>query len=447
LPAANGIDIYVERENSLASAAPKDQNLVAMGNFLESLGNPADPKLQGVISSLYNKSTAKEVADSMSTLFPNTSGGDVQAAASSLNASIGTIESHLELATNSNSPTNSFTGNDRPVSNGIWGQTFGNGYGNRALVDNKIGVGVGGYPVPPAAPPISSGPSGNPVKNSAWTEGFGSIISQSKRDGIEGYNANVFGFSFGADLYASPTATFGIAAAYGKTASDGNSSPNSVVSSTNSKTFESTITSQQISVYGTRNFGRTYVDLITAFAWNHYQSKRVLFDGSVAQRDSKGNQMTFKLNIGHAIETAKDTFVSPFASIQYTDLMQDSYIETGSNANLKVNPKDLKVLKSGLGFKVSSGPKLNGVNGRFFAGWYHDFYAQSVEITSSFASAPAPSISFNSKGASVPPDSVRAGLGFDLINKDGVAFSIDYIVEAKPQFIAHTGVARLKFAF
>jgi outer membrane autotransporter protein len=306
-------------------------------------------------------------------------------------------------------------------------------------------MGGGYYPIP--TPPSRPNGTTNPAQNSIWTEGFGSMISQSKRDGVQGYDANIIGFSFGADIFASPVSTVGLAVAYGKTSSEGTVDSTSSSTSTSTSNFESNITSYQISAYGTRNFGRAYIDSIASFSKNEYDSKRTLFDGSIAKRDSTGNQISFKASTGYAFEAGKESFITPFASIQYSKLSQGDYTETGSNANLIVKPGEINVLKSGLGLKFSTGAKANnaGQNFHMFAGWYHDFAAESVEITSSFASAPTES--FVTKGASVPADSVRGGAGIDLISKGGTSLSLDYVVEAKAQFIAHTAVAKVRFAF
>lgn len=384
--AGSDSDIYVKatRANTLQSAAT-NVNEAAVGRALESVGNSGNAALDTIQAALAAKSSATEVANAVKTLDTtnSTSGATTQAVINTLD--VGTV------ATNET---------------------------RLASLRNDSTVATGN---------MSS-------NNGAWGEVFGSNLDQGWRKGVDGYQAKVGGFALGADTAINSQTRIGAAFAYANTDADGTGNSTKV-------------DSYQGSVYGSIDQGKVFYEGIAAFAFNTYDTSRTLFDNSVASGDFDGQQYSAKATAGYKLDVQGGLKVTPFASAQYTFLTQDSYTETGSNANLHVKSDDINVFKTGLGAKLAY-PIVDGgitYTPRLSAGWYYDLIGDEAGTTSNFSSAAA--TTFVSKGADVARSAFKLGTGLDILSQDNVTLSVDYNWESKEDFDSHTGELKARFAF
>lgn len=380
------IDLTITRENTLQSAAT-GTNQSSLGSALEAIANNGDAGLDTVIGALDTYSSAGAVEAAMKTLAPTTqtSGATTQATVAVQDAAIGTVEGRMETARN---------------------EISGNGVATGSKMNN----------------------------NGVWGEVFGSSLDQGVRKGVDGYQANLAGFSFGGDTAISNEARVGAAFAYGNTDAEGTRN-------------EVKVDSYQASVYGTYDAGKVYYEGLGAFAYNSYDANRTLFDNSIAAGDFNGQQYSAKGTAGYKIDLQGGLKVTPFVSAQYTFLTQDSYTETGSNANLHVVSDDINIFKTGLGAKAAYPIVDGGVTytPRLSAAWYYDLIGDESSSTSNFTSAAA--TTFISKGAEVAQSAFRLGAGLDVLAQDNVTVSLDYNWDTKQDFDGHTGQLKARFEF
>ena len=183
--------------------------------------------------------------------------------------------------------------------------------------------------------------TGGVMNNSGlWGQIFGADIDQGKKDNVEGYQANVGGFAIGGDTLVNSQLRVGGAFAYSTTDAEG------IKNNTD-------IDSYQGSVYASYDAGKVYYEGLAAITFNSYDTDRTLFDNSVAKGDFDGTQYSLKGAVGYNLDVNNGWKVTPFVSAQYTLISQDTYSETGSNANLTINSDDVNVFKTGLGAKGS----------------------------------------------------------------------------------------------
>jgi len=372
-----------EHALSSVSTAANTQNV---GAALQSIGNKGDANLDALQATLQGYSSATQIDSALKTLSPDNvaSGSTSAAVAQTSSIAVGTVEHRIDIAMNESSATGVATGG-HSNSNGLWGEVFG------------------------------------------------STIDQDDRKGVAGYQANVGGFSIGADTLLNSQTRVGAAFAYGKTGAEG----------TGNKTDVDTY---QGSVYGSYDLGKLYYEAVGTFAYNDYSTKRNLFDGSVANGSYGGQQYDAKATAGYKVDTQLGLKVTPFVSAEYAFITQDSYTETGSSANLAVSPDDISIFKTGLGAKLAY-PLTDGgmtYTPRLSAAYYYDFVGDEASSTSNFSST---STTFVTKGASVARNSFRLGAGLDVLAQDNVTLSLDYNLDAKQDFNAHTGELKARFEF
>ena len=187
---------------------------------------------------------------------------------------------------------------------------------------------------------VSSGEMTNGV--GVWMQGLGSHIKQDTRKGIEGYKANTFGTTIGADKVLDNHWRVGLAGGYGwvgvKSKTPGSPSDN--------------INSYQGTIYGSydsldlnkaRQGGKKsyeavrsqvensyYVDGMFAFTQNDYASRREIWLGTakrVAKADHGAQQYSTNFEAGYkfVFEQTKKLEVTPFVSLGYNYLYMNKY--------------------------------------------------------------------------------------------------------------------------
>jgi uncharacterized protein with beta-barrel porin domain len=433
----NNVSILVEQGANIGidGVVPTSGNSSSVISAINNLANSGNDALDDLTSKINALPTSQQEA-AVKTLTPDVSGTNVQAVQAVSDAALGTVESHLEAGSMSSNSSASFgfskgkSAFDNSSSGGLWASTFGGSVSNGSALGQKI---FGANSAPGMLSQVDNG----------WGQVFGSSVSQTKREGVSGYNAQIAGFSFGTDLYRTEQVISGLSFSYAQTTAKGDAS-------------KTTINSYQLSGYSTKDFGKFYIDGLAAIAINRYEGSRTLFDNSVAMRNSNGMQYSLKGSIGYKEKLSDftlsnlkftDTVLTPFTSVQMSHLTQDTYTESGSSANLTVKNKSIDMFKVGIGFKVASSFMKNDkiFTPRFSVGFYNDFVGDAVDTTANFTAAPT--ASFNNRGASIARRSVKFGTGFDMLTKNNFTLSVDYIYETKQQFSAHTGSVKGKFTF
>lgn len=357
-------------------------HISAVGAALESIANSGNNALDTIVAALDAKTTAAAVAESLETLTPKVDGSNIVAVSNATNQAIGTASDRLASLRLGNS-----------------GIATGSAFQNSAV----------------------------------WLQGFGSSADQGDRKGVRGYQSDTYGFALGADTQIADKSRLGISFTYGNSDVDSFRGTNE-------------IDSYQGTVYGDYDEGEWYLEGLLAVSFNDFETTRTLFDSSIARADSDGISYSGKIGGGYRVPLEGGLNVTPVASLQYTFIDNDGYTETGSNANLTVDPDDTNILESGLGIKLDYPIVDGGITyvPQLKAQWLYDFIGDNAETTSRFTSS---TVSFVSKGADPAQHTFNFGAGLDIHAQNNVTVSLDYDLNEKADYSSHAGSIKARFAF
>lgn len=390
--------------NSLLLTSDRDQNGFAsdatnsnaynIGVVLDNITNPSPDML--TVLNLMSNLPPEQVDSALNTMYPEIDGGAI--------AVTGTIvDNFLSLATNRMEKTLITAMSD----------------------SNQTG--------------ISAGEKG--ISNGIWGQGYGNYLKQCMRNYIAGYKAWNAGTAIGLDKMSSQNVLLGLSAGYAY--GDVNSNVN------NGKTR---INSAQITAYtGYSNPNKLcFVDLAAFFAYNWYESSRDTNIADIIQRRAhskyEGQQYGAYASCGHKFATKHGEF-TPLLSLQWNHLDLNSYTETGADAlDLSVQKQSYDQLQSGIGARIASYLQREwGVfTPELHAKWLYNIINKAMATTSNFTGGGA---SFATNGATPAPNGLNLGgqLIFDFNND----FSI-YVIgdtEFRDQFFGAYGSVTLRYEF
>lgn len=248
---------------------------------------------------------------------------------------------------------------------------------------------------------------------------FGSVLSQDRKDSIDGFNAYTGGFMFGGDVNANQNTRIGAAFGYNHT---------KVAAQGISTGTGSDINGYTASVYAHHTLKDYYIDALLGLGRNEYDARRysTLFN-DVATADFSGWQYNARIAAGYDYRPTPGVIVTPNAAFNYTYLTQDGYTESGSVINNNVNGRNTTSAMSDIGVKVSYPvARANGTwTPQARASWLHEFGDKTQTTTSNFVGS---SSSFTSTGARIDEDAARIGLGLSYETKANtkVTADVDY---------------------
>lgn len=280
---------------------------------------------------------------------------------------------------------------------------------------------------------VSSGlnAGGEQNSNGAWLKVFGSTSDMGMRDDIAGYDADALGMVIGIDKVNNDSM---IGFAFSSTDIDVEGK-----SSNNSKTESN---SYQGTVYGTILNDNHYINGSLAYAHSTSDTSRTGIDGTVSgEFDTK----IFSAEIGAGIPIKMDSnmVVTPEVKMSYSHVNIGEYTEEGVAA-LNINPEDMNLMNIKVGTTFSNKMGDLTTNLRLIADW--DVTQEKATVNSSFAST----------GAALPvsygpePSALGGivGVGVDYASADGVyVLNLNYDAGIRPDFISHTGSAKVRMNF
>ncbi len=278
----------------------------------------------------------------------------------------------------------------------------------------------------------------------AWGQVFGSTAEQDRRDGVDGYEADTFGFALGIDTETlADNWIWGLSFAYADTEVD----------SDNANSTNTEIDSYQIGVYANYDWDeRTYVTGQLAYVFGDNDSRRSNvggISGLTASGDYDSDQIVARFEAGRNYSFNETTTVTPSVLLNYAYYDADSYSETGAgNAGLTVNSEDISVLELGVG--VDASWLYQQADGSYLkpevrAGVRYDFLDEEVESTASFVGVAG--TSFKTKGFDPAQTTFNLGLGLTYFSTTNWELSADYDFEVKEDFDSHAGVLRAAYKF
>ena len=273
-----------------------------------------------------------------------------------------------------------------------------------------------------------------------WTQAFGKIAEQDRRDNIDGFDLQTYGVALGADKELK-NLTFGLAFSYGR----------SEVNSQNATTTQTNINSYQLSLYGDYDLGHNlYVGGSVYYAYHDIGTTRHNVGGVSglnANGDFSANQFGARVEAGFDHRQG-NILITPKILTNISHYDADSYTETGAGgASLSVDSDAVDVVELGAGvdakwsLQQDSGAVLEPV---LSAGYRHDFVGDEVETNSSFTGTGA---SFQTRGFEPARNTFSLGASLTYYSTANWDFTADYDYEIKSDYNSHSGVVKIMYKF
>ncbi|MDP3634839.1 autotransporter domain-containing protein [Phenylobacterium sp.] len=269
-----------------------------------------------------------------------------------------------------------------------------------------------------------------------WMTGFGyerSPFSSDRQGDVAGYEGNesrIAGAMVAYDAPIGDNARAGLGLRYALSSVDGNNGGAGV----NPARSHGNISSYQATAYVGYAPGAWFLNGSIAYGFDDYSGFRhVAFTGvdSTAVADYSGSQFTAFATTGYHFGLGDGrTVVTPYATLQYTDLRTDAYTETGDpSLNLKVAAQQYDFLQSGLGVKISRDMPMAGpgifrpeIHGK----WLHSMSEEMMTNTATFESG-GPAFTVNGLKADADTFNVGAGFTYKSLGAWSVGAGYDYL--------------------
>lgn len=282
--------------------------------------------------------------------------------------------------------------------------------------------------------------SGEAVKDKGvWGKVTGSLASQDKVGQYDGYSLSSGGVVFGIDKELNNGLIIELAAGY-----------------TNTKTEQddfrsgdsATTDSYQASLYASKTYNNIYVDGSLSYTNHNTEGTRSTAIDRKASYNVDANQLSAKVNGGYNFALQNKVTLTPFASLEYSTIKQDSYKESGAGAiNLSVDDVTVNRGGAGLGVKISKEIKTdkNVYIPEFKLGVNKYFGDDSVEVKAQFEQGDK----FVTKGAEMTDLVYNAGLGLKtkFTENTSVGLTTDYERSSDGDFQGVNGQLTFRMQF
>ena len=272
-----------------------------------------------------------------------------------------------------------------------------------------------------------------------WIKGFGNYTDQDDHKGVTGYDAAMWGMIAGMDGLVNPNTRVGFAGGYAATSVDGkNSSGDTDVDS-----YIGTL------YLGYDDPSPWYFNAGLTFTWNDYAGTRPIVFGAinrVAKADYDGQVYTGFFDLGYVIPLDRLN-VTPIGSLTYSHLDIGKYTETEAGSlNLAVDSQSYDMLQSGIGLKVDT--TMENASGKWVPEahfkWLYDFVGDQAATTSTFTGGGA---SFDTNGLDPAQSSYNVGAGVTFYSKGNISVTGTYDLNLKDDYVSHTGLGTMRYAF
>ncbi len=272
----------------------------------------------------------------------------------------------------------------------------------------------------------AAGPTGSEAKDSKAVEpaadnrwgvflsGIGEWIDVDGDGNARGYEIATGGFTVGIDYKVTPNFAVGLSGGYAGTGAD---------LTGGGRVF---VNGGKLGLYATYFDGGFYLDAGATGGYNSYDTKRSALQGT-ARGDTDGLEFNAVLGGGYDFKVG-NWKIGPTATVQYTYVEIDEFLERGSLAPLRIVNQNAESLRTAVGFRTSYNIQLrNGIVIRpeVRASWQHEFADQAFALDSQFASG-AGSV-FTVNGPEYGRDSLllSAGVAVQLTERTSVYLSYD----------------------
>ena len=283
--------------------------------------------------------------------------------------------------------------------------------------------------------------SGDPLfkDRMVWAQPFYSWTDQNERKGVAGYRADSYGVALGADGKVNEQWRAGAALSLAKGDVDGDSP----VTRNNL-----TIDTYQVNLYATGQLSEaTSLNLQAGLGINDNDSSRHIVFGGL-NRIASGDYMSWHTlldaELEHGYKVSEKAALASYLRAQYTYVNVEDYAETGAgaiNLHLDDNNEDSLVVTVGgrVAYAVTDQVKLTGHLG---AGY--DLMASQSSVTATFAGGGA---SFVTDGLDPSAFVMQGGLGFEMLNANGLTVTARYDVDGREDYTNQTASIKFRLPF
>ncbi|WP_159355764.1 autotransporter outer membrane beta-barrel domain-containing protein [Methylovorus glucosotrophus] len=273
--------------------------------------------------------------------------------------------------------------------------------------------------------------NGDSKKYGFWTKVFGGRGNQDMRSGFAGYDMSTTGMAFGLDTLLESNWVLGGAFTYANT-------------NVNMNNFRdgdhSDIKTYQATLYGSKNFGKWYLESMLAYARQNYEGARDTTITGVATSDYNGDQWAARVNVGYPFALGNQAKLTPIVGMEWINLQQEGYTEKGAGPlSMKFNDQSADRIRSLIALKFSTEHALS--NGSYLipsvqVGWRHDFKNDGVNTTTSFVGG---GTSFKTPGQEIARDTYSLGGAIRYQKSETFSMSLQLDGERASGYSAVTG--------
>ena len=268
-----------------------------------------------------------------------------------------------------------------------------------------------------------------------FVTGVGEFTNIGNTSNASGYDLTTGGLTIGVDYKVTPNFALGINTGYARTGADltGNG--------------RVTVDGAKLGLYATYFTGTGfYADAALNGGYNSYDTRRSALQGT-ARGSAHGGEFNALMATGYDWKRG-GLSIGPAASLQYTYVGLDSFIEHGSLAPLKIANHGGESLRTALGMKASYDWQVGGVVVRpeVRAAWQHEFGDSSFALDSRFANGAGNT--FTVRGPVIGADSLLIGAGVAVLWNERTSTYVYYDGEvARSNYSSNnvSGGVRLSF--
>lgn len=271
-----------------------------------------------------------------------------------------------------------------------------------------------------------------------WTQAYGGVFDQDRRQGYEGFKTSSYGGVFGADRSVGDAFRVGAAVNIGHGTIDGRGLRSG---------DEGKIDSYGFSLYGSFEARSYYLEGTIGGAYNESESsRRIAFLGQTARGsfDSKQANVRVAGGVPVTFPSLPGFAVTPNAFLQWAHIDQDGYTENGAGAaNLAVRGLSTDAAQAGVAARFSYAVKrdFGVVMPEFRLGYVREIGDERTPLTTSFTGGGP---TFVTDGPTVARDTFNPGIGLTIDAANGLRFGLNYDLVKNELAIGHSGWMRAR---
>lgn len=290
-----------------------------------------------------------------------------------------------------------------------------------------------------AATPLAMTFKGDDLLNKAvWIQTFGSNINQGDTSSGKGYKANSGGLAVGIDQKINNGLTVGLSSSYSKS----NIKSNEAGKSTEIETYQASI----YTGYGSKSF---FLNTTLGLSLNNYRSQRgIAIAGVIARADYSGKSYFARGELGKNFKFENNLTIAPSIMLTAARNTVEQYQETGAGtSNLNVKNKNTDFLEGRASLEVSrlfETANKTKIRPQVSLSYGYDFIGDEQKATANFVGQ---NTSFESTSANVAQGSFKFGTGVGFYTKNDLTVSLNYGLEKRIDYTAHSGWVRLRRGF